>query len=286
MASDAEKTLEAPLVSVVVPTFNQAPTLPEALDSVLFQDYPNLEVIVCNHGSTDGTSRIIRDYLQGIERDEVSYLAGMDDSDGTERLIRTHGKRYPPGRGIVVLESDENIGATRSYNEGFRRATGAYCTYLVADDAFLPTAVSEMVQVLEAGEADFVYADMFLVDDGGRILQHLDKPEYSFRACLADWFHLGVCKLYRRSLHEKAGYYDPEYRNANDYDMFLRFAMAGCRFEHLSKVLYRVRKHDPNNPGEPAAWRNHGYENLMRESIRCARRARRFLQQNRRDQHE
>lgn len=286
MEWNSERSSEAPLVSVVVPTYNQARTLPEALDSVLFQDYPNIEVIVCNHGSTDGTDRIIRDYLRGIEQDEVSYLARMDDSDGEERLIRSYGKRYPSGRDIVVLESRENIGATRSYNEGFKRATGAYCTYLVGDDAFLPTAVSEMVRVLEEGEADFVYADMFVVDNGGRILQRLEKPEYSFRACLADWFHLGVCKLYRRSLHEKAGYYDPEYRIANDYDMYLRFALAGCRFKHLSKVLYRVRKHDPNNPDEPAAWRNRGYENLMRESIRCARRAREFLEQSRGDERD
>jgi len=127
---------------------------------------------------------------------------------------------------------------------------------------------------------------MFLVNDGGRILQQLRKPEYTFRACLADWFHLGVCKLYRRTLHETAGFYDPEYRNANDYDMYLRFAMNGCRFRHLSKVLYRVRKHDPDNPAEPAAWRNRGYENLMRESIRCARRARRFLQERPGDDHD
>ncbi|MBI4774541.1 MAG: glycosyltransferase [Deltaproteobacteria bacterium] len=281
-----EKAAEQPLVSVVVPTFNQAQTLPEALDSVLFQDYPNIEVIVCNHGSTDGTDRIMRDYLRGIEQDEVSYLDRMDDSDGEERLIRSCGKRYPAGRSVVVLESDENIGATRSYNEGFTRATGAYCTYLVADDAFLPTALSEMVQVLETGEADFVYADMFVVDNGGRILQRLEKPEYTFRTCLADWFHLGACKLYRRSLHEKVGYYDPGYRNANDYDMFFRFALAGCRFKHVPRVLYRVRKHDPDNPAEPAAWRNRGYENLMRESIRCARRARRFLREIRRDEHD
>ncbi|MDX2481355.1 MAG: hypothetical protein QNK24_13605, partial [Desulfuromusa sp.] len=69
----------------------------------------------------------------------------------------------------------------------------------------------------------------------------------------------------------------PEYKNANDYDLFLRFATQGVRFHHIPKVLYCTRKHDPNNLAEPASWRNNGYDNLIAESTLCARRARRYL---------
>ena len=264
------------LVSVVVPVFNQGRYLPMALDSVMFQDYPEVEIIVCNHGSTDGTSEIIRDYLAGIDNDKVSYLRAMEARDGQEVLVRQEERRYPGNRRICVVESLENIGGTRSYNEGFRRAQGKYATYLVGDDYFLPHALSELVTMLESSQADVAYADLFVVDDSGRILQELKKPPYSFKVCFADWFHLGVARLHRRSLHEEVGYFDPAYRNANDYDLYLRFAMAGASFVHLPRTVYCTRKHDPDNPDEPASWRNNGYANLMRESIQCAERAREF----------
>lgn len=270
---------DPPLVSVVVPTYNQAHYLPIALDSVMFQDYANLEIIICNHGSTDNTAEVIEEFLAGVKGDQVSFLARYDEEDAGSPFIRQYGPKYPQNRQITVLQGTENIGGTASYNEGFRRARGKYCTYLVADDYFFPSAISEMVTCLEEHDRDFVYADMFLVDDRGRILQYLQKPDYSFQACLADWYHLGVCKLYRTSLHSRAGFYDSAYRNANDYDMYLRFAMHGARFFHLAKTLYCVRSHDPNDPNEPASWRDNGYENLLRESILCVQRARKFLAQ-------
>ena len=266
------------LVSVVVPSFNQSEYLPVALDSVMFQDYPNLEIIICNHGSTDDTSDVISDFIKRVGTEKVRYLDKTNEAlDGLE-FVRSEKLRYSQGRHLKVIESRENIGGTASYNEGFRAATGKYCTYLVGDDYLQSNAISEMVQVLETGRVDFVYADMFVVDDRGQILQKLSKPDYSFDRCFCDWFHLGVCRLYRRSLHDASGYYNPDYRNANDYDMYLRFAMDGCRFEHIPKVLYYTRKHDSENPDEPASWCSEGYNNLLRESFKCASRARAFAE--------
>ena len=268
-----------PLVSIVVPSYNQAKFLPITLDSVFFQDYPEIEVIICNHGSTDNTSEVIREYIENLKSEKVSYLSYYDDVNN--KLIRKYELRYPQNRIVKIFESKENIGAVKSYNIGFKNATGKYCMYLVGDDYLLPNAISEMVYVLENKKVDVVYADMFVVDNNGRILQKLSKPDWSFKKCLADWFHLGVCRLYKRELHNRFGYYDEKYRNAHDYDMFLRFAMGGAKFYHLRKVLYCVRKHNPNDPNEPAAWRNRGYENLIKESIECALRARKFLKDKR-----
>lgn len=266
-----------PLISIVVPTFNQAHYLPMTLDSVMFQDYPNIEIIICNHGSTDNTSQVINRYLAGVTADEVSFLRYCDHTKSPEQFIRHNEYRYPQNRSITLIESDENIGGTSSYNEGFKAAKGTFCTYLVGDDYLFPNAISEMVNRLQETGCDFVYADMFVVDDRGSILQHLQKPDYSFQRCFADWFHLGVCRLYRRALHATAGFYDPNYRNANDYDMYLRFAMAGATFQHIGKTLYCIRKHDARNPQEPASWRDNGYENLLRESVLCSKRAQAYL---------
>ena len=71
-----------------------------------------------------------------------------------------------------MLESKVNIGGTNSYNEGFKVAAGRYCTYLVADDYFLPNAINVMVEALERTKADVVYSDLFVVNDAGRILQY------------------------------------------------------------------------------------------------------------------
>jgi len=264
-----------PLVSVVVPSYNQAKYLPIALDSVFFQEYPNIEIIICNHGSTDNTHYVIKNYLEAVSYEKVSYLHYYNDK--TKTFVRKYEYRYPQNRIIKVFESRENIGAVASYNVGFKNSSGKYCMYLVGDDYLLPHAISEMVDVLEERDVDVVYADMFVVDDNGRILQRLSKPEWSFTRCLADWFHLGVCRLYKRSLHDKFGYYNEYYRNAHDYDMFLRFAIGGAKFYHIKRVLYCIRKHDPENPNEPAAWRDGGYENLLRESVECALKARKFL---------
>jgi GT2 family glycosyltransferase len=210
-------------------------------------------------------------------------LAYFSDKLNEDEFVRIYEKRYPQNIAIKIIQSKQNIGGSRSYNEGFKVASGKYCSYLVADDYFLPNAIGKMVEVLEKTNKDVVYSDMFVVDSSGRILQHLKKPDFSFKVCFADWFHLGVSRLYRRRLHQKAGYYDPSYRNANDYDMFLRFALAGAGFVHIPEVLYCTRKHDPDNPAEPASWRNNGYANLLRESTICAKRARALLENKQED---
>ncbi len=269
------KQMDYPLVSIVVPSYNQANYLPVALDSVLFQEYPKIELIICNHGSTDNTSKVIESYLNSIKNEKVSYIEYYDEE--RDICVRKYEYRFPQNRIVKVFQSKDNIGAPATYNVGLKNCEGRYCMYLVGDDYLLPNAIKEMVSVLEEKHVDIVYADMFVVDDYGRILQRLSKPDWSFKMCFAYWFHLGVCRLYKRELHLRYGYYDERYKNAHDYDMFLKFAINGVRFYHLNRVLYCVRKHDPENKCEPAAWRDRGYENLIRESIKCALKARKFL---------
>lgn len=261
---------ESKLISVIVPTYNQARYLGACLDSIWFQDYPNIEIIVVADPSPDNTSEVLAEYRRAVESHRVSHAARLEEG-GT--VSRAEAPRYrKEGRSLVIVENDVRLGHTPSYNKGFEMASGEYCTYVASDDICHPQMLSEMAAVLDGGEADFVYSDMFIVDDEMRILREFRLPPYSFEASFCDWYLCGVSKLYRRSLHERFGYYDNGYI-ANDHECFLRFAMNGARFVHFPKVLYSVRSHDQRSHDvhSGANWAK-----LMKESADLVMKARKF----------
>jgi len=259
-------------VSVVIPTFNQVNYLPACVDHCLFQTYSNLEIIIVDGGSSDGAKQ----YLETLRKEIVGRTVNPVTAMGPNGEIqREQISAYPQGRELKMLAFEKDIGPTRTYNEGFARATGEYCTYVVGDDLPHPHMIEELVSALETTGADFVYSDMNIVDDEGRILRQMRLPDYSFEQCFARWYHLGVSHLYKTEWHEKVGLMDERYQGANDYDHYLRFAMAGCGFYHVPKILYSVRHHGGSRmTGQHTRDR---YTNLIEESKRCAQRARDWL---------
>lgn len=269
--------MKHPFVTIVIPTFNQGQYLGACIDHCLFQTYQNIEIIIVDGGSTDKTKEYLEELqkkVNGTTHEPVSYM----DLSGS--IIRKKNNSYPQNRRIKIVTFDDDIGATRTYNEGFRRVTGEYCTYVVGDDLPHPHMIEEMVRAIESTGTDFVYSDMNLVDDDGRIVRQMRLPDFDFKSSLADWYHMGVSKLYKSELHNTVGLMDEEnYKSANDYDHYLRFAMAGTKFHHLSKVLYSIRHH-----GETRKTGQHtseNYKNLLEESKKCAIRARRWLSEQR-----
>lgn len=259
--------------SVVVPTFNQAAYLPTALDWVMHQDHPDLEIIVVDGGSTDETKAFLNEFKGRAATETATFLDELVVDERGDHLVRRTVPRYPrEGREIKIVTFDHDIGATPTYNEGFKRATGETCTYVVGDDIPHLSMISRLTRALRESGAGYAYADMALVDDANRILQILRKPDYSYEACFARWNHLGVAHLYRRDWHDRVGLMDPAIRSANDYEWHLRFAQAGCTFVHVPEVLYSVRWH-----GERRRSGQHTPENearTMREAIEVCKRAR------------
>ena len=228
-------------VSVVIPTHNQAPYLRACLDSVWFQDYPHLEIIVVNDGSTDRTDEVLETFAHDVDHAETSFLSFYNDNTGSfERS--THNRYSQEGRGLRVVRREKNGGLAVALNTGFGISSGVYCTYVPSDNICYPHMIAELSAAMETTGADFVYSDMYIINDDGEIVRSFCLPDYSFNACFQAWYLCGVSKLYRQSLHEVFGYYD-ERLLAHDHDLFQRFAMGGAKFCHVCKTLMGVRQH-------------------------------------------
>lgn len=191
-------------VSIVTISFNQARFLPRALASVLSQDYPDIEYIVVDPGSSDGSREII---------------------DGHRaRLAR------------VVLDPDD--GPADGLNRGFEFATGDVLAYVNADDAFLPGAVREAVGYLAAHPAvDVVYGDGYMVDVDGNILRTIESSPFNMRryayGCV---MVLQQATFIRRSAYDRTAGFNVANRTCWDGELLADIAVAGGRLEHVPKM--------------------------------------------------
>jgi glycosyltransferase involved in cell wall biosynthesis len=199
-----------PKITVVVPSFNQAPYLPEALDSVLGQGYPNLELIVIDGGSTDGSRAIL--------------------------------EHYGPRLSSWVSEPDG--GQTRGLIKGFGRATGEIQCWLNSDDRLEPGSLVEVARYFLAHpETDAVFGDTRWIDRAGRLLR--EQREIPFNRFL--WLHTynyvhGMSMFWRRALYERVGGLDASFDLAMDADLWIRFADVG-RIDHVRRCWSSCRSY-------------------------------------------
>jgi glycosyltransferase involved in cell wall biosynthesis len=206
---------EPPLVSIVTPCLNAARFLEEAMESVLSQDYPRIEYIVMDGGSTDGTLEIL------------------------ERAVQ----RYA-GRLRFVTAPDR--GAADAINRGFGLCHGRIFTYLSADDVYLPGAVSIAVQALsEHPEAAGVYGDAWWIDDAGSRIAPYPVRDFD-RALLArECFICQPASFLRREAFENVGGMDPEWNLTFDYELWIRMART-YELRRIEGTLALSRMHRAN----------------------------------------
>ena len=181
-----------PKVSIVTPSFNQAPFLEQTLRSVLEQDYPNLEYIVIDGGSTDGSREIIQRYA--------------------ERL--------------AYWQSQPDQGQTDAINQGFARASGEIFAWLNSDDLLLPGAVSAAVKALqEHPEAAMVYGDALLINAEGKTIGKFPAAQTDYRKLRRGYVHVPQqASFFRAELWRQVGPLDVSFYFAMDYDLWVRLA--------------------------------------------------------------
>jgi glycosyltransferase involved in cell wall biosynthesis len=181
-----------PLVSIITPSYNQARFLEETIQSVLSQNYPRIEYIIVDGGSTDGSVEIIRKY-----QDSLAWW---------------------------ISERDQ--GQTDAINKGFSRAHGEIFAWLNSDDTYHSGAVSEAVEYLSFHpEVGMVYGDANLVDEAGRILGRFPVRQTNYRKLRRGYVHIPQqAAFFRADLWRQVGPLDPSFYFAMDYDLWVRLA--------------------------------------------------------------
>lgn len=191
-------------VSIVTVVYNGANTLEQAMQSVLKQTYTNMEYIIIDGKSTDGTIDIIEKY-----RDKVSYY---------------------------VSEPDQGI--YDAMNKGIAAASGDIIGILNADDWYDTKAVEYVVDCFADNDADIVYGRYKRVESDGIILSTKMPPLTDL------WYEMMICHqaaFVKRKVYQKMGGYSLDYRIASDYDFFLRCYSSQVKFTYLDKELVYFR---------------------------------------------
>jgi glycosyltransferase involved in cell wall biosynthesis len=193
-----------PLVSVVTPSFNQAAFLEETIQSVLEQDYPNLEYLIVDGGSTDKSIDIIRQYA----------------NDPRFKAEKTDGPR------LAWWVSERDEGQTDAINKGFARARGEVLAWLNSDDTYQPNAISEAVGYLgKHSEAGMVYGNANLIDEKGNVLGPFPARQTDYRRLRQGYVHIPQqAAFFRANLWQEVGPLDPSFFFAMDYDLWVRLA--------------------------------------------------------------
>jgi len=219
-------------VSVVTPTLNQAPFLDAALRSVRAQSYGNIEHIVIDGGSTDGTLDLLR-----AAAGEAGSAAGAAGAAGAAHDGTT-------GSGALRWLSEPDSGMYDAVNKGLALAKGDVLVYLNSDDAWLPWAVETVMRVFERRkDIELVYGDGIKIEEETGAQRLRLFPPFD-RASLANYESLmQPAVFWRRSLYERVGGFDSGMRFVADLDYWLRAAAAGAGIAHVNEVLAIERIH-------------------------------------------
>ena len=202
---------ELPLVSIITPSFNQARYIEATIQSVLGQDYPRIEYIIVDGGSTDGTVDVIKKYAM---ESNSSLFENQKQASG----LHTHS--------IAYWVSEKDKGQTDAINKGFARATGDILAWINSDDTYEPGAISAAVKYLqEHPNVGMVYADCNFVNEDGRVIGKFGSAQTDYRLLRQGYVHIPQQTMFfRADLWKQVGPLDPSFYFAMDYDLWTRLA--------------------------------------------------------------
>jgi len=211
-------------ISIVTPSFNQSQFIERTIESVLSQGYPNLEYIVMDGGSSDGTVDILERY--------------------SDR---------------VIWESKKDNGQSEAINNGLRMSTGDVVTFLNSDDTYEPGALSKVADYFQQNPAmKWVYGKCRIIDEGDveirkpiTLYKNLLLRKYSYSKLLSENFISQPSTFWRREIHDEIGYINEDEHYVMDYEFWLRIGRkypAGV----IDSYLANFRMYDSSKSGSLA----------------------------------
>jgi tetratricopeptide (TPR) repeat protein len=211
-------------VSVIIPAYNRADYLVQAMQSVLNQSFSPFEVIVVDDGSTDDTAEVVRAFESRA--------------------------RY--------LRHDDNRGVAAARNSGLSAARGEVIAWLDADDLWEPDCLATVIPMLRADEGlDGVYTGLMRIDADGTLLPQVSlavvPPADLYSALVEDCFIQTSTFVARKRCFDRVGEFDTRFRICEDYDMFLRLAKA-FTIVGVPEPLVRYRVHEHNTVANTEAF--------------------------------
>ncbi len=202
-------TAQPALVSIITPSFNQARYLEQTIRSVLEQDYPNIEYLVIDGASQDGSVDIVRKY-----ENKLAYWISERDSGQAEAI-----------------------------NKGLARAKGEIVAWLNSDDYYLPDAIVSAVKVFESNpDVVLVYGDMLAVDENGKTINIMKYGQLSLADLLCFQIIGQPSVFFRRNALEKTGLLDATFHFLLDHHLWIRIAQHG-KLLHVPQVWSAARYH-------------------------------------------
>lgn len=227
-------------VSLITVCRNVAPVIAETIDSVLAQTHADIELIVIDGASTDGTVEVLERYRKPPQ--------GLPRNEGTLRNPQAEGS--PAGdpaevRGISVLVSEPDKGIYDAMNKGLRLATGDVIGFVNAGDLLMtPTVIADVVSAFQRAHVDAVYGDIIMVDEHDIYKVHRTwlSGTYHRENFRKGWMPPHVGTFIKKSVYDLHGLFNTDLRIGADYEILLRFLYKHqVKTVHMREVLVRFR---------------------------------------------
>ncbi|HSI71136.1 MAG TPA: glycosyltransferase family 2 protein [Gillisia sp.] len=203
----------APLVSVIMPAYNSADFIGEAIESVLAQTWNNWELLVIDDASTDGTVKIVKEY----------------------------SSKHP---NIIILKNSTNLGTGSSRNKGIKAATGRFIAFLDADDLWMPGKLEKQLRFMQSKDLAMTFSSYYLMDEEGNPLNREVKalPELTYDKLLKSNYVGNLTGIY--DVGKVGKVYAPLIRKRQDWALWLEILKKLGSTLGITEPLayYRVRR--------------------------------------------
>jgi len=198
-------------ISIITTCYNRASTIRGAIESVLVQDYANIEYIIVDGASTDGSLDIINEYKNRV----------------------------------ATIISEPDSGMYEAINKGIRAATGDLIGVVHSDDFLYDThVISDIANAYENSHADFIYGDGIYVDftNTNKVIRNWIGGKYRRWKVKAGWLPLHPTCYISKKLYDSDGFYDEQYKIAADTDLLVRFLLKkDIKIDYLKRYIIRMR---------------------------------------------